>query len=478
MSMASKSLNIKNLEALGAQRLAELLIEISTGSAARKRRLRLELAGSQSAGEVAREIRKRLGSIARARTYIDWQKVKPLKIDLETQRATIMKSVAGDDPDEAFDLIWQFLMLATSVFDRSNDGTGALVGVFHQACADAGTIARSASITKKVLAEKVFAAFLDNGYGQFDPLIREMAPALGNEGLNHLKAILSRHMEDAKTKPKDKDRRVIGWSTNGPIDQSDLDERLADLTGRIALQEIADIQGDVDAYIALYTPKTRKVPLIAARIAERLLAAGRAKEALVVLDAADHGRVTSPFEWQQARVDALEALERGDEAQMFRWACFEKTLNGDHLRAHLRRLPDFDDLEAEEKAFAHAQAFADVHYALSFFVSWPAFNEAAKLIIARRSQIDGDLYELLTPASTLLAEKQPLAATVLLRAMIDFTLDRARSSRYKHAAHHLAECEALSRRVVDYAGLPPHVDYLLELKKRHGKKSGFWSLVP
>jgi len=47
--MALKTtLNAKNLEVLGAERLAELLIEISTGSAATKRRLRIELAGKQS----------------------------------------------------------------------------------------------------------------------------------------------------------------------------------------------------------------------------------------------------------------------------------------------------------------------------------------------------------------------------------------------------------------------------------------------
>ncbi|WP_176559504.1 DUF6880 family protein, partial [Rubellimicrobium roseum] len=45
--MAAKTtLNAKNLEALGAPRLAELLIELSTGDAAAKRRLRLELAGT------------------------------------------------------------------------------------------------------------------------------------------------------------------------------------------------------------------------------------------------------------------------------------------------------------------------------------------------------------------------------------------------------------------------------------------------
>ena len=63
--MASKTtLNAKNLEPLGAARLADLLIEISTGSAVAKRRLRLELAGAQSPKEAAREVAKRLTSIA------------------------------------------------------------------------------------------------------------------------------------------------------------------------------------------------------------------------------------------------------------------------------------------------------------------------------------------------------------------------------------------------------------------------------
>ena len=55
--MASKrTLNAKNLEALGAQRLAELLVEVSTSNAAVKRRLRLELAGAQSPEEVSKEV--------------------------------------------------------------------------------------------------------------------------------------------------------------------------------------------------------------------------------------------------------------------------------------------------------------------------------------------------------------------------------------------------------------------------------------
>src|SRR5690606_37021667 len=100
---------------LGAEKLAELLIEISTGSAAHKRRLRMELAGNSSSGELAREVRKRLSSIARAKSWINWRKVKAVKADLDEQRKIIAEKIATNDPEEGFELIWQFLSLADSM---------------------------------------------------------------------------------------------------------------------------------------------------------------------------------------------------------------------------------------------------------------------------------------------------------------------------------------------------------------------------
>ncbi|MDR9776453.1 hypothetical protein RJJ65_28145 [Rhizobium hidalgonense] len=474
--MAAKTtLNAKNLEALGAQRLAELLIEISMGSAAHKRRLRMELAGNQGSAEVAREVRKRLASIARARSFIEWHKVKTVNADLETQRSTIVTVVAADDPKEAFDLIWQFLAVADSIFERSNSGDSVFIETFHQACADAGVIASAAGIGIDVLADKIFTALQDNDHGQYDPLIAEMLPALGDDGLEHLKSRLVQWSNEAEEKPDDADREVFG---NGPIYRDEIDANHRQMTARIALQEIADAQNDVDAFIAQLPEQTLRAPMIAAEIADRLLLAGRAEDALTILDGADHrGRFELPFEWQRARVEALAALGRGEEAQAYQWQCFEQSLNGEHLRAFLRRLPDFDDIEAEEKAFAFVHGFPDVHPALAFFLTWPALAEAAKLISNRHAELDGNLYELMTPAAEILQEKHPLAATMLLRAMIGFALDYGRSSRYKHAARHLAECASLAPHIDDFGSARPHDAYVIELKRKHGNKHGFWSLL-
>lgn len=50
-----RTLNAKNLEGLGAERLAELLMDVSADNAAIKRRLRLELAGAEGSGAAPRK---------------------------------------------------------------------------------------------------------------------------------------------------------------------------------------------------------------------------------------------------------------------------------------------------------------------------------------------------------------------------------------------------------------------------------------
>ena len=78
--MASdKTLNAKNLAALGAERLAELLLELATGDAVAKRRLRLELDARTTAA-----LRSGWGSAANA-AYECWI-ARPLRLRLDLAR--------------------------------------------------------------------------------------------------------------------------------------------------------------------------------------------------------------------------------------------------------------------------------------------------------------------------------------------------------------------------------------------------------
>ena len=163
---------------------------------------------------------------------------------------------------------------------------------------------------------------------------------------------------------------MIGLSTRGPIYQDDYEQGRHGRLVRSALTEIADALGDVDGFASRYSDEERANPAIAAAIAERMLEADRASEALTVLEGATDGLRRGGYwpDWQRVRIDVLDALGRSGDAQDERWQAFERGLDAGYLRAHLKRLPDFDDVEAEERALSFVSRFASFHQALAFLV--------------------------------------------------------------------------------------------------------------
>lgn len=449
--MASKTtLNTKNLAALGADRLAELLLEITKGNAGAKRQLRLELASEVGSGDVAREIRKRLNAIARSQSFIDWQGRKAFAADLDLQRRAIVAQVGPFDPAAAYDLIWRFVALANGVYERCDDSTGRVQAVFHEACEDLIDLAESAAPDPLALADQLLEALTDDDYGHYPTLISGLAPILGSLGLQHLKSGI----------------------VASEFDLSD------NYTLRMALEQIADVEGDADAYIAQQSDLARKAPQVAAEIARRLLEAGRFEDAWEAINAPDEkDRGWIPYEWEATRISVMQAMGQTEAARDFMWMCYARSLNADHLRAWLRGLPDFEDVDAESRGIEHALVFESFTTALHFLMTWPAIEQAAVLVTNRAAEIDGHHYELLGPASDALEDRHPLAATLLKRGLIDFALQNSRVKRYRHAARHLRECKNLAARIDDFALFETHEAYLAGLRQAHGKKTSFWRAV-
>lgn len=492
---AKPKLTAKSLAALGAERLAELLIEVTAGDAAAQRRLRLALAETAGPEQVAQEVRKRLAVIGKSRSFVDWRKLGPVVSDLTNQRRAIVEVIGKADPTTAVDLLWRFMDLAAPLFERCDDSNGDLIAVFHEAVEPIGTLAAAAQMAPAALADRVFDALVDNRFGQFDGLIVSTAAALGREGLERVRDQMRDFERQPLPTPPPGERRMIGYSSRGPIYADEVEATGRAMAVRQSLIEIADALGDVDAFIDQFGEQARRRPAIAAEIAQRLLAAGRGAEALQALDAVDRQEVfgaTDPeegamaafawvdeadLEWVDARIAVLESLGRGEEAQAERWTAFRQLLSARHLKEYLRRLPDFDDVEAEEQALDWVAARPDRLRALAFLVAWPDLGRAAHLVEAQADALDGNAYYILTPAADALAAQHPLAATILLRAMIDYALERSRSSRYGHAARHLADCASLASAIEDYGSLPTHDAYVARLRTAHGRKRSFWTQI-
>lgn len=244
------------------------------------------------------------------------------------------------------------------------------------------------------------------------------------------------------------------------------------------MRQLAQGRGDLDGYLAWFEPAQLSWPDTAAEVASQLLQGGRPEQALAVLDqAAMATEIMEAEGWHATRITVLEALGQGEEAQRHRWQVFSHTLSIPMLREYLKRLEDFSDADAEERAMAVAERHPSPLAALRFLVSWPALPRAARHVIAHCQEWDGNAYEIYAPAAERLGADHPVAASLLLRSMVAFALLTGRSNRYRHAAEHLRQCERLEARIDDWQGFETHASFMGRLRDGFGQRWSFWQLV-
>ena len=419
----TKTVTQEALAALGAEALAEVLIAHAATDPTLRKKLGMLLAGTEGPGKLAAEIDKRIKTIGRSRSIVDWEKRKPLVQELDHLRVTMATRLARQDAARAVELLWDFIGIADAVMQRVGEGIGEVEDVFGTAMEDLGRLsAAEPRGDAKALARRVLAYCERDGFGATDALIRHMSEALGAGG----RAEIRRATEGAlKTAPR----------SSGPQDWR-ADAKRRHLAFRLAL--LADLEKDADAFIAAIRAGAME-STHALEVAERLITANRPAEALDWLDKPrrrdededDDGTDTD------LRIAALEAHGRKDEAQSVRWQHFERFLSAEHLRAYLKRLPDFEDFEAEQKALDVAAAHKQAARGLAFFITWRAHDRADRLVRERLTALDGRLYEVLRPAAEALEEKFPEAASLLYRRLIESVLERGSSKQYQYAARDL-----------------------------------------
>ena len=238
--MASRpKLTVDTLKKLGARKLAELLLAEAAGNRPLKQALSSAISAQEGPAAVAASLHKRLIVIANVDSIHSYERGREMIAELEGLRTTITETVGDKDPNLALDLLWQLLDLHPSIFERVDDSSGRVGSVFRAACSDLGPIAEAARIEPHALAATVLAKVMNNGYGIYDGLIVSLNEALGKKGLADLRALLLQRREEYLTIEK-----------RAAIDAGRFDHTLSALS--LALRDIADCEGDADAFIDTY----------------------------------------------------------------------------------------------------------------------------------------------------------------------------------------------------------------------------------
>ncbi|RAK57233.1 DUF6880 family protein [Phenylobacterium deserti] len=379
-----KKVTPENVARLGAERLATILVEVAAARPELKRRLRMELAAEQGAEHLLVEIDRRMASLETSRSKVSWRQRHAFLRDLDALRGLIADRLAELDPAAANNRMLAFLGLAPRVRSRLKDRDGVLAALFARAAGDLAPLLRreagepvAASLAERIAADPA-------AWAEWLPAALDGAPPAFAE------AVL---------------RQAVAQGSSRP--------------GMLrAIRALADAAGDLDAYCGTYSAAELKVQPVAAGLARRLLAQGRADAAAEVLRAAPtpktRGASDPDPEWESAWIEVLEASGDTAGAQAARWTAFERTLSADRLRAFTSRLAGFDDVEAQEKAFDLARQDPDFLRGLRLLMEWPALPEAARMIEARADEagIDAELAELWGGR---LRSRFPAAAHRLLR---------------------------------------------------------------
>lgn len=461
--MARKTtLSVESLIALGAEKLARMILDEAEDNAAFRKRANAALAGAQGPDKVAALIDRRLAALEKARAMIAWEKERAFAADLAASVETIAKELAPVAPVAAVWRLLRFVDTHATVFERIDDSSGRIQAVYWSAIELLPEwVSKLSQADLLRLPDRLMTSLPIDTHGLAPRIAEMVAPLLPEPALASWDQALQRK------------------------DDGEEHDFLA------VRQLVADTRGDLDLYIALETrrPEWRQDPL---RVAEKLLVAGRLDEALdwvrrerksgiayaTAADIAD-GRIVRPHDIQKVTLEAriLEAKKDRPAAQALRWAAFEATLDAQTLRDYLRKLEDFIEYEETERAFAIADAFPQAYIALAFFIEWPRFDRAAGLVLAKRDHWDGRHYDVLGEAASVLEAEFPLAATVLYRALLNDILGRAKSPAYGHGARHLARLELLAPGIVEWDGLDDHATYVSGIRKAHGRKAAFWTAV-
>jgi hypothetical protein len=409
---------------------------------------------------LASALKKRISSIKRGRSFIDYRKAEEFSCRLDAIGDDIALLIESA-PQLAFELLDAFIATHVSVYERADDSSGN-IGASYQ---EAVTLWLKAACACRALApetnhwvELVFKHHNDNDYAVWDDLISGSAPLLNEDELNQLVRRFEMQFKQAKTDDNSGYCMQSSYATLGI-------EAVAQALGSVVLFERA---------MHLRSPSPNE--LQKASLVEFCLSMNDGESALKWLDGSWSGYK------ETTRLGLLDKtlglLGQHDELVALRRQQYE--LQPDHYRLNALLEVSSGDAadEISQQALGKVLTISDLTVRLSALIELGAIDIAGGQVIEHRQRCHEIFYSHLGEmAKVFVKAKEYLAAVVCYRRLLEEILNDARSTAYDYAASYYQKLAMLDGLINGYLPMSDWQDYQAYLRQTHGRKSAFWRRI-
>lgn len=447
--MKKKALHEK-LIALGAERLAEVLVELADHSSEAREYVERLVAVPE---DRLRKAKSALAGLARERRFYSYAESGTMARNIETILADI--EAAHPAPKDGLRLVVRFFESDGSVFERCDDSGGGVGMVYTYSACKLFAQYATACADPAWISGLVLDLYGKDDYGVRGALVDAASTFLSADAVRSLAEAC---WERARSGETGEDRNSRHWL----LAVRSLARQLSD--GPLFEKALRAAHPDFHAGAEL-------------ELAKVYLEAGDAAIALTRL-----GKKSEVDSFRQGERDRLLlAIHRklGDRAgeEETAWRLFRSERSVKALEDVLSVIGQ----EQREQVVQEEtrQILAEEHFSsasATFLIELGLVDEAEIYLLRRAGQLNGDsYYYLLSLAAAMESHGRPLAATVVYRTLLESILRRAQYKAYHHGADYLRNLDALADMIEDWQSIQPHASYTEALVKVHGRKKGFWS---
>lgn len=147
----------EQLIAIGAEKLADILLSFCETNNDIKKQLNIIIAGTnEDSKKIIALIKKEISSLKRSTKFVDYFETSQLAERIDNLLSYITKDLMPKSPTQAVELMVNFLNLHESTLNHVDDSNGEVGGSFMLWCADLGKIYEEASISIEETVEFCF----------------------------------------------------------------------------------------------------------------------------------------------------------------------------------------------------------------------------------------------------------------------------------------------------------------------------------